>query len=237
MRAASLDAGALARADLLLLLAGLLTDPAAASRRFDADLGGLDGVIRLSGLEASGGGPAALRSAIEAFRREPEGHALELAELFAGPQRCPPNETAYIRRDKGAILGDIAGFYRAFGLEPAAASGEKADHVATEIQFVALLLVMLARAEASAEVERAEITRDALRSFAGDHLGEWLPGFTERLAATADGEGWRQLAAALERSWALVARSLGVEAPATPPEPVLDLSPPDECGGCPPPAE
>ena len=39
--------------------------------------------------------------------------------LFEGGVTCPPNETAYVRRDKGVILADINGFYRAFGFEPA----------------------------------------------------------------------------------------------------------------------
>ncbi len=87
---------------------------------------------------------------------------------------CPLNESAYVRRDKGAILGDLCGFYRAFGWQPAPDTAEKPDHLATELEFMGMLLIMLARAEETGHAEHAAITRDALGRFAGGHPGDWV---------------------------------------------------------------
>lgn len=125
----------------------------------------------------------------------------EYAHLFDTAGLCPPNETVYIRRDKGAILADIAGFYTAFGFAFSPGAGEKADHVAAELEFVALLLFLLAQAIDRAEPEREAVARAGLHAFVRDHLGEWLPVFCLRLEAAAAFAGHRQLATALRVIW------------------------------------
>jgi TorA maturation chaperone TorD len=108
----------------------------------------------------------------------------EYHRLFEGAMVCPLNETAYIRRDKGAILGDLAGYYRAFGWATTGHGGEKADHLLTELEFAAMLLSMEARAEVEQRRPEAEVTRDALASFASDHLNDWLAVVCERICAS-----------------------------------------------------
>lgn len=115
-----------------------------------------------------------------------QGTELSLAycNLFDGAAPCPINETAYIRRDKGAIIADIAGFYNAFGFE-GRQIGEKIDHLVVELEFVAILLIMMDQAQKQSNSDGFEVTFEALDHFLGDHLCDWLLLFCERLIATS----------------------------------------------------
>ena len=99
-------------------------------------------------------------------------------EPSGGAER-PPNETAHAPEtpQEGLTrtfeLADIAGFYRAFGVE-VEPGGERVDHIAAELEFMHLLAVKQAVAEERGEVERAEICRDAAVAFLRDHLGRWI---------------------------------------------------------------
>lgn len=161
----------------------------------------------------------------------PSGISADHARLFEGAQAAPPNETAYVRRDKGAILGDVAGFYRAFGFGPRTGFGEKPDHVAAELEFTALLLVMEAEAP---DGDKAAVTCGAVTAFASDHLGGFLPGFCATLAATG-GPFHQALAAGLQSFWVefAVRRGLtaadGIKDPLAEPEPTGATF---ECGPC-----
>lgn len=109
--------------------------------------------------------------------------------LFATGERAPINEAAYIRRDKGALLGDIAGFYTAFGMAVSPGIGERPDHLVCELEFLSLVFVMMANAQTEPppdQPDAAETCWQAVHSFADDHLGEWLPSFAARTAF--DGE-------------------------------------------------
>ena len=90
----------------------------------------------------------------------------------------PPNETAHAPETpqegltKTYELADIAGFYRAFGLE-VEPGGERVDHIAAELEFMHFLAVKEALANERGETEKAEICRDGAASFLSDHLGRW----------------------------------------------------------------
>lgn len=223
----------LAQADSMFLLASLLcragTDERLPTVK-DAHLLG-----RAAGLGAAGDAGSALALLVRAARSAlPAEWGRENARLFEGPIACPPNETAYVRRDKGAILADLCGFYRAFGFSPTDDTGEKPDHLAVEIQFAGLLLVMLARAREAGEDEKGDVVRGALRSFATDHLGVWMSAFCRALTETARLGVHRALAAALETTWdALLARH-GIELTAEERAigPVPERGTPYECGLC-----
>lgn len=78
-------------------------------------------------------------------------------------------------------LADIAGFYRAFGVEPAAGSGERADHIVLELEFMYLLAFKEAYARRRHGAEPAAVCRDAQRTFLIAHLGRWGGRFFELL--------------------------------------------------------
>lgn len=173
----------LARADLLLLLAHWLDS------QEPVDAAALDGAALLQLLATAEIGSEselveALLSAAQACSTvSRDAWASAYASLFGPELSCPPYEAAFVRRDKGVLLADIAGFYRAFGF--AARAGERPDHVCMELELVALLHVSLARARAEHATESAQVVADALTAFVAEHLGDWLPAFARKLARAA----------------------------------------------------
>ncbi|MCO5165838.1 MAG: molecular chaperone TorD family protein [Planctomycetes bacterium] len=202
---------ALAQADLLLGLARAFGPPGPAATKAVADLAGVAEPLA----EAAGGpDPRALADALRLAAwavadAAPGALEMEYQRLFSCGVACPIHEAGFVRRDKGHILGDIAGFYRAFGVQLREDAAERPDHLVAELEFLALLLVMLARAEG----EQAAVTRAAARAFGEDHLGEWLPGFTVHLAATTREPAYAHLARALAGAWGAVAAALGLDEP------------------------
>lgn len=102
----------------------------------------------------------------------------EYWRLFDGPTLCPINQASYDRRDKGTILGDLAGFYRAFGWNPTPNSGERPDHLRCQLEFLAVLLAMASQAETD---EANQVMSDGLLQFARIHMQDWVPSFSWQL--------------------------------------------------------
>ena len=173
----------LAQADLLLLAARFFRPPSVAWQDLsDIEQTEVNELLQHSGLPET-------TQLIELFQQivqqlqsvQLENWSGEYYRLFDCNVLCPINESAFIRRDKGSILADVAGFYQAFGFQLADQAHEKVDHLVCELEFVAMLLVMLAKAHSQ---ETASITYDALAGFGVDHLGEWVATFCERLSQT-----------------------------------------------------
>ncbi|MEE9279767.1 MAG: molecular chaperone TorD family protein [Myxococcota bacterium] len=122
----------------------------------------------------------------------------------SGGQARPPNETAHAPETpqesmtRTFQLADIAGFYRAFGVEVTPGS-ERVDHIAAELEFMHLLAVKQALAEDRGESENAAICRDASAAFLRDHLGRWCPRFGAQLEDAAHGGVYRAAGAVLGR--------------------------------------
>lgn len=187
----------LAQADLLLLLARLFSRPGADRSVFEVPPEVCRELLKAAGMEEVSPGAAALIEGLrEARTLDLETWKSEHTRLFEGAGTCPMNETIFVRRDKGAILADIAGFYRGFGWE-ASVAGEKLDYLVTELEFTAVLLITTARAAGKEDAVGVDITGGALQKFLADHLGEWLPGFCERLLASTPLAVYRNAAAAL----------------------------------------
>jgi TorA maturation chaperone TorD len=221
---------ALALADLLLLASRAVSSPSERHRR-ELDAGEADvlELVRAAGAGDPGGTAAAIQACLAEARSTPLADWRgEHTRLFDGAVACPANETAYVRRDKGVIIADICGFYRAFGFEPSETSGEKPDQLACELEFAAMLLVMLARARQADDHEKAGITADALRSFLGEHLAEWMTPFCDRLAAATALPYYRRAASLIRSIWAAITETLDV-----PETPVLEpmMTEPDELDG------
>jgi putative dimethyl sulfoxide reductase chaperone len=110
-----------------------------------------------------------------AARTDPVELAGEHLRLFAGEVLCSACETEYAFDPfaKSRQLADIAGFYRAFGLEVARDRRGAPDFIATELEFVGLLLRKRVFAAAQGWREQVEVTDQAIGSFLTDHLGRW----------------------------------------------------------------
>jgi DMSO reductase family type II enzyme chaperone len=127
----------------------------------------------------------------------------EHVALFQREVRCPPYEGAYgpaHMAGKAALLADVAGFYRAFALEPAAGLPEVEDHMCAELEFMSVLALKEAWAIARGHGEGLEVTLAAQRAFLTDHLGRWTGAFAARLTATA-APGFYPAVAALLQAW------------------------------------
>lgn len=158
-------------------------------------------------------------------------------------RECPPYETEYHPNSepffRSQQMADIAGFYRAFGLEPNLDTPDRPDHVALELEFMAFVLLKkrLALAAADEDTEAAEnvsVCEKAEHSFFHDHLAWWLPAFAAALRRKA-GDGFY---AAVGRALAALVHAerqrLGVDTPSVPAGPNA-VEPPEEleaCAGC-----
>jgi TorA maturation chaperone TorD len=113
------------------------------------------------------------------------GLAGELAPAYAalvdGEAACPPYEGSYeadpFRHSRE--MADVAGFYRAFGTEPA---GERPDHAGCELEFLAFLVATRLDAEQAGDAGRTAVCLDAENAFLSAHLGRWFPTFCRRVA-------------------------------------------------------
>jgi TorA maturation chaperone TorD len=94
---------------------------------------------------------------------------------------CPPYELEYRSSEvfqQAQTLADIAGFYRAFGFDATGPVTERADHLATQWEFLAVLSMMESLAK---DADQAACCIAAQRSYLAEHAGAWMPAFFERV--------------------------------------------------------
>jgi TorA maturation chaperone TorD len=106
-------------------------------------------------------------------------------------KECPPYETQYCPQTFSVFrshqLGDIAGYYRAFGLEPSRESPERHDHISLELEFMAWLNTKMLYAMEQGDTDNENLCRDAQMSFLDEHLAWWTTAFALALRRKADG--------------------------------------------------
>lgn len=108
-------------------------------------------------------------------------------------------------------LGDIAGFYRAFGLEVSDDIKERLDHISTELEFMHFLTYKEAYAREHHGKKKSEDCLEAQRKFLKMHLGRWAPLFFERLASKEESGFYKKIALVAENFLASEARFLNVK--------------------------
>lgn len=157
----------------------------------------------------------------------------EYWRLFDGSQACPLNQASYIRRDKGTILGDLAGFYAAFGWKRNPASGERPDHLITQLEFIGMLLAMSAQ---TANNQQREVVHDALAEFAKLHMHDWLPSVCKQMTESTQLAYFGALAQwlmllwvrlTLEHDWPLEGVKQALHTPNIDPEDPYECGAPD----------
>lgn len=139
-----------------------------------------------------------VRDAVTAEADRSDAHPRELQqrydELFGHAVRssCPAYEMEYGRNEiirQASDLADVAGFYRAFGLDCAGDANGRPDHIAAECEFMSILCSKEAHAYAQGGKTNADICLDAQRAFLRDHLARWMPALAHRILE-ADGKGF-----------------------------------------------
>ncbi len=130
-------------------------------------------------------------------------------------KECPAYETEYggphIFRQTQE-LGDIAGFYTAFGLEVSDTTKERLDHISTELEFMYYLTYKEAYAREHNSNEEIDICREAQKKFLKEHLGRWAPLFLKRLAEKAQSGFYKELAQLTESFLVFEVEFLDVDA-------------------------
>ena len=112
-------------------------------------------------------------------------------ELFghtaSGP--IPPYETEYGNEtlfQQPQELGDLMGFYNAFGLTLKPDQRERADHISCECEFLMFLALKESYALEHENQEMLAETQKAEKLFLRDHLGRFLPTFASKLRRHED---------------------------------------------------
>lgn len=123
-------------------------------------------------------------------------------------------ETAY-RGDEifnhTAVMADVAGFYKAFGLAVGGSTRQRPDHITVELEFLAFVSFKEALCIRGGDDEQADVCADAERAFLADHLGDWAPELGRRLKEHALGPFYRAAGSLLDRWVTMRLDGLGLE--------------------------
>lgn len=150
-------------------------------------------------------------------------------------RECPLYETEYHPNQepffRSQQMADVAGFYQAFGLEPAHRTPERPDYLPLELEFMAFLLM---KKRLATTPEDREVCAGAEAAFLKDHLVWWLPGFSMGLRHKAARGFYLDLALILA-AWVPGERARFGLAPAPTPRSLPTIEAGEEsveCGGC-----
>jgi DMSO reductase family type II enzyme chaperone len=83
------------------------------------------------------------------------------------------------------VLTEVAGYYRALGLGPAAERPELPDHLGAELEFLGLAAAQEYAAHQQCDIETADRVREVRERFCSEHVALWVPLLRERLAKHA----------------------------------------------------
>jgi TorA maturation chaperone TorD len=116
---------------------------------------------------------------------------------------CPPYETLFGNDHvfgQAHVMGDIAGFYKAFGVELSKDIHERMDHLSVELEFMHFLAYKESYARCHDGADKTQVVVDAQKKFVKDHIGRWVPLFARMLAKKAD-SGLFRFMADLSMDW------------------------------------
>lgn len=158
--------------------------------------------------------PEAVFAAYDSERPVLQTSYRKLFGLTALSLSCPPCEIEYLPNPdvnyRSQWMADVAGFYRAFGMDLASGQSERCDHVVTEAEFLHVLLLKEAHARLHRDWEGAAISNDARRSFFSEHLGWWVVAFARLVTKRTSSRFYRALARLTAGASALERSSLGL---------------------------
>ena len=103
---------------------------------------------------------------------------------------CPPYESVYRERagrPTGWLLAQVEREYAAAGLAPSPDLGELPDHVAIEMEFMAVLCGREAQAWEERDLTQGVVALRRQKAFVGSHLAVWVPEFARQVTETDSG--------------------------------------------------
>ncbi|HEY7534241.1 MAG TPA: molecular chaperone TorD family protein [Nitrospiraceae bacterium] len=116
---------------------------------------------------------------------------------------CPPYETLFGNDHVFAqshVMGDIAGFYKAFGVELSKDIHERLDHLSVEFEFMHFLAYKESYSRCHDGTDKTQIVVDAQKKFVKNHIGRWVPLFCRMLVKKAD-SGLFKIVADMTSDW------------------------------------
>jgi TorA maturation chaperone TorD len=142
--------------------------------------------------------PEAVFGALDKQGEEIEAMYRQTFGLANVTQTCPSCEIEYDPKQEMVYrcqrFADVAGFYRAFGVQVANQAGERIDHITTETEFLYLLQAKQVAALEAKNQEGYEVSRDAHREFFEQHVGWWVPAFSRLLSRAVPSGFYHELA-------------------------------------------
>jgi len=116
---------------------------------------------------------------------------------------CPPYETLFGNDHvfgQSYTMGDISGFYTAFGLQLSQDIHERLDHLSVELEFLHYLAYKESYALCHDGQEKVQTVIEAEKKFVKEHVGRWVPLFSGMLKKKAD-YGFYKSIADLTADW------------------------------------
>src|SRR5215467_524337 len=110
---------------------------------------------------------------------------------------CPPYETLFGNDHvfaQSQVMGDIAGFYRAFGVELSQDIHERLDHLSVEFEFMHFLAYKESYSRCHDGADKTQIVLDAQKKFVKNHIGRWVPLFCRMLVKKASTGFYKHIA-------------------------------------------
>ncbi|MEJ2231252.1 MAG: molecular chaperone TorD family protein, partial [Nitrospirales bacterium] len=98
------------------------------------------------------------------------------------------------------VMGDIAGFYSAFGLQLSPDIHERLDHLSVELEFMHYLAYKESYAVLHDGAEKLKTVIEAEKKFVKEHIGRWVPLFSGMLKRKAD-YGFYKILADFTSDW------------------------------------
>lgn len=126
---------------------------------------------------------------------------------------CPPYETLFGNDHvfaQSQVMGDIAGFYRAFGVELSKDIHERLDHLSVEFEFMHFLAYKESYSRCHDGADKTQIVLDAQKKFVKNHIGRWVPLFCLMLGKKADSGLYKHVADLMAEWMDFEAAFLGV---------------------------
>ena len=126
---------------------------------------------------------------------------------------CPPYETLFGNDHvfaQSQVMGDIAGFYRAFGVELSKDIHERLDHLSVEFEFMHFLAYKESYSRCHDGADKTQIVLDAQKKFVKNHIGRWVPLFCRMLVKKAESGFYKHVADVMAEWMDFEAAFLGV---------------------------